>query len=89
MGGNKRIGAALVNHAAFSATPDTVAGDISHREQVSNQGRDLIALVVGHTDVMWKGINTLQRQTANLRRTRDLLLQRLLLRQIPLAERMV
>jgi hypothetical protein len=42
VGGNKRIGAALVNHAAFSATPDTVAGDISHREQVSNQGAILL-----------------------------------------------
>ncbi|MCP9463945.1 MAG: hypothetical protein NNA25_04015 [Nitrospira sp.] len=33
-------GAALVNHAAFSATPDIIAGDMSHRMQVIKPGCD-------------------------------------------------
>ncbi|CUQ66394.1 exported protein of unknown function [Candidatus Nitrospira inopinata] len=61
MGGATSGGAALVNHAAFSATPDIIAGDISHRMQVIKPGCDPIALFVGHTDVMCEVVGTFQR----------------------------
>lgn len=67
------------------ATFDTIVVDTFHRMQVVKPRIDLIARFGGHTDAMFEAVNMLQQQTANLRRTRDLLLPRLLSGQIPLA----
>lgn len=67
------------------ATFDTIVVDTFHRMQVVKPRLDLIARFGGHTDAMFEAVNTLQQQTANLRRTRDLLLPRLLSGQIPLS----
>ncbi len=64
------------------ATFDTIVVDTFHRMQVIKPRLDLIARFGGHTDAMFEAVNTLQKQTANLRRTRDLLLPRLLSGQI-------
>jgi type I restriction enzyme S subunit len=67
------------------ATFDTIIVDTFHRMQVVKPRLDLITRFRGHTDAMFEAVNTLQQQTATLRRTRDLLLPRLLSGQIPLA----
>jgi type I restriction enzyme S subunit len=68
------------------ATFDTIVVDTFRRMQVVKPPRDLIARFARHTDAMFEQINTLERQTANLRRTRDLLLPRLLSGQLEVSE---
>jgi len=67
------------------ATFDTIVVDTFRRMQVVKPSLDLIAQFTSRIDAVFEQINTLQRQTANLRRTRDLLLPRLLSGQIALA----
>jgi type I restriction enzyme S subunit len=64
------------------ATFDTIVVDTFHRMQVVKPRLDLIARFACHTDAMFEAVNTLQQQTTNLRRTRDLLLPRLLSGQV-------
>ena len=60
------------------ATFDTIVVDTFHRMQVVKPRLDVIARFGSCTDAMFEAVNTLQQQTENLRRTRDLLLPRLL-----------
>ena len=60
------------------ATFDTIVVDTFHRMQVVKPRLDIIARFGSCTDAMFEAVNTLQQQTENLRRTRDLLLPRLL-----------
>ena len=60
------------------ATFDTIVVDTFRRMQVVKPSLDLIAQFTSHIDAVLEQVNMLQRQTANLRRTRDLLLPRLL-----------
>lgn len=64
------------------ATFDTIVVDTFRRMQVVKPSLELIAQFTSRIDAMFEQVNTLQRQTANLRRTRDLLLPRLLSGQI-------
>ncbi len=64
------------------ATFDTIIVDTFHRMQVVKPKLDVIARFGSCTDATFEAVNTLQRQTENLRRTRDLLLPRLLTGQI-------
>jgi len=66
------------------ATFDTIVVDTFHRMQVFKPRLDLIARFGGRTDAMFEAVNTLQCQTENLHRTRDLLLPRLLSGQVTL-----
>lgn len=66
------------------ATFDTIVVDTFRRMQIVQPPREVIACFVGQVNAMFEQVNTLQRQIANLRRTRDLLLPRLLSGQIEL-----
>ncbi len=64
------------------ATFDTIIVDTFHRMQVAKPPSEVIMRFSSHVDAMFEQVNTLQRQIQNLRRTRDLLLPRLLSGQI-------
>ena len=64
------------------ATFDTIVVDTFRRMQVAKPPRDLIAAFTRNVDAVFEQVNTLQRQIQNLRRTRDLLLPRLLSGQV-------
>lgn len=67
------------------ATFDTIVVDTFRRMQVVKPPHDLIAAFTRNTDAVFEQVNTLQRQVRNLRRTRDLLLPRLLSGQVALS----
>lgn len=64
------------------ATFDTIVVDTFRRMQVVKPSSDLIATFAEMADPILEQVNTCQRQIINLRRTRDLLLPRLLSGQI-------
>ncbi len=64
------------------ATFDTIVVDTFRRMQVVQPPRDLIAHFADRVGTMFEQVNTLHRQVQNLRRTRDLLLPRLLSGQV-------
>lgn len=64
------------------ATFDTIVVDTFRRMQIAKPPHDLIAAFTRNVDSVFEQVNTLQRQIQNLRRTRDLLLPRLLSGQI-------
>jgi type I restriction enzyme S subunit len=64
------------------ATFDTIVVDTFRRMQVVKPSRDIIATFAEIADPIFEQVNTCQRQIINLRRTRDLLLPRLLSGQI-------
>jgi type I restriction enzyme S subunit len=66
------------------ATFDTIVVDTFRRMEVVKATRDIVARFAKKTDGIFEQVNTLQRQIQNLRRTRDLLLPRLLLGQVKL-----
>ena len=66
------------------ATFDTIVVDTFRRMQVVKPSVEIISKFTRKVDAVFEQINTLQRQIQNLRKTRDLLLPRLLSGQIPL-----
>jgi type I restriction enzyme S subunit len=64
------------------ATFDTIVVDTFRRMQVVMPAREIIARFAKKADAIFDQVNTLHRQIQNLRRTRDLLLPRLLSGQI-------
>ena len=60
------------------ATFDTIIVDTFRRMQIAMPPHELIAAFTRNVDAVFEQVNTLQRQVRNLRRTRDLLLPRLL-----------
>jgi type I restriction enzyme, S subunit len=64
------------------ATFDTIVVDTFRRMNVVAPALDIVARFAKKTDSIFEQVNTLQRQIQNLRRTRDLLLPRLLSGQI-------
>lgn len=68
------------------ATFDTIVVDTFRRMQVAKPPIELIEAFTSKADPVFRQIDTLQRQTKNLRRTRDLLLPRLLSGQVELRE---
>ena len=64
------------------ATFDTIVVDTFRRMQIAKPPHDLIAAFTRNVDAVFEQVNTLQRQVRNLRRTRELLLPRLLSGQI-------
>lgn len=64
------------------ATFDTIVVDTFRRMEVVKPALDIVASFARKTDAIFEQVNTLQRQVQNLRRTRDLLLPRLLSGQI-------
>lgn len=66
------------------ATFDTIVVDTFHRMQIITPPLDTIVKFEASVSPMFDQINALQRQISNLRRTRDLLLPRLLSGQITL-----
>ena len=60
------------------ATFDTIVVDTFRRMQIAKPPNDLIAALTRYVDAVFEQVNTLQRRITNLRRTRDLLLPRLL-----------
>jgi len=66
------------------ATFDTIVVDTFRRMDVAKPPLDLIARFARLTDATFTAINNLAQKVANLRRTRDLLLPRLLSGQVPL-----
>ena len=68
------------------ATFDTIVVDTFRRMQIAKPPLDLISAFTRHVAGVFEQVNTLQRQIQNLRRTRDLLLPRLLSGQIDLSE---
>jgi type I restriction enzyme S subunit len=60
------------------ATFDTIVVDTFRRMEVVKPAREIIARFARQTDAIFEQVNTLQRQLQNLRKTRDLLLPRLL-----------
>jgi type I restriction enzyme S subunit len=64
------------------ATFDTIVVDTFRRMQVAKPPLALIAAFTRNVDAVFEQVNTLQRQIQTLRRTRDLLLPRLLSGQI-------
>jgi type I restriction enzyme S subunit len=66
------------------ATFDTIVVDTFRRMEVVKPAREIIARFARQTDAIFEQVNTLQRQIQNLRRTRDLLLPRLLNGQVPI-----
>jgi type I restriction enzyme S subunit len=64
------------------ATFDTIVVDTFRRMEVVKPAREIIARFAKKTDAIFEQVNTLQRQIQNLRRTRDLLLPRLLSGQV-------
>ncbi|MDD4887266.1 MAG: restriction endonuclease subunit S [Thiomonas sp.] len=67
------------------ATFDTIIVDTFRRMDVAKPPHDLIAAFTLNVDAVFEQVNSLQRQIQNLRRTRDLLLPRLLSGQIDVA----
>lgn len=67
------------------ATFDTIVVDTFRRMEVVQPAREVIAGFAKKTDAIFEQVNTLQRQIQNLRRTRDLLLPRLLSGQVELS----
>ena len=65
-------------------TFDTIVVDTFRRMEVVKPARDIVARFAKKTDVIFEQVNTLQRQIQNLRRTRNLLLPRLLSGQVEL-----
>ena len=68
------------------ATFDTIVVDTFRRMQIAKPPHDLIASFTRKVDAVFEQVNRLQRQIQNLRRTRNLLLPRLLSGQIDLSE---
>lgn len=68
------------------ATFDTIVVDTFRRMQVVKPTLDFIARFIGLTDAMFEQVNTLQRKSANLRTTRDLLLPKLISGEIDVSE---
>ena len=64
------------------ATFDTIVVDTFRRMQIAKPPHNLIAAFTRNVDAVFEQVNALQRQVRNLRRTRDLLLPRLLSGQI-------
>ena len=64
------------------ATFDTIVVDTFRRMEVIKPASDIIASFANKADAIFDQVKTLQSQTQNLRRTRDLLLPRLLSGQI-------
>ena len=64
------------------ATFDTIVVDTFRRMEVVKPAREIAARFAKKTDAIFEQVNTLQRQIQNLRRTRDLLLPRLLSGQV-------
>lgn len=64
------------------ATFDTIVVDTFRRMQIAKPPDGLIEAFTRNVDAAFEQVNTLQRQVTNLRRTRDLLLPRLLSGQI-------
>jgi len=67
------------------ATFDTIVVDTFRRMEVVKPTREIMARFAKKTDAIFGQVNTLHRQIQNLRRTRDLLLPRLLSGQVNLA----
>ena len=67
------------------ATFDTIVVDTFRRMQVVKPRLDLITQFTSRINAVFEQVNTLERQTSNLRSTRDLLLPRLLSGQVTLA----
>lgn len=68
------------------ATFDTIIVDTFRRMRVVNPSTDLVTAFSRCTDAVFEQVNTLQRKIQNLRKTRDLLLPRLLSGQVNLKE---
>jgi type I restriction enzyme S subunit len=68
------------------STFNTIVVDTFRRMEVVKPALEIIARFTKQTDAIFEQVNTLQRQIQNLRRTRDLLLPRLLSGQINLKE---
>lgn len=66
------------------ATFDTIVVDTFRRMEVVKPAREIVIQFAKKTDAIFEQVNTLQRQIRNLRRTRDLLLPRLLSGQVNL-----
>jgi type I restriction enzyme S subunit len=66
------------------ATFDTIVVDTFRRMQVVRPPDDIVATFARKVNALYEQVHTLQRQVRNLRRTRDLLLPRLLSGQIEL-----
>jgi type I restriction enzyme S subunit len=66
------------------ATFDTIVVDTFRRMEVVKPADEIIVRFTKKTDGIFEQVNTLQRQIQNLRRTRDLLLPRLLWGQVEL-----
>ena len=64
------------------ATFDTIVVDTFRRMEVVEPRKEIIALFTEKIGPLFTQVNTLQRQIRNLRRTRDLLLPRLLSGQV-------
>lgn len=64
------------------ATFDTIVVDTFRRMEVVEPAPDIVFRFAEKVDAVFEQVNTLQRQSQNLRRTRDLLLPRLLSGQI-------
>jgi type I restriction enzyme S subunit len=64
------------------ATFDTIVVDTFRRMKIAKPPNGLIASFTRNVDAVFEQVNTLQRQIQNLRRTRDLLLPRLLSGQV-------
>lgn len=68
------------------ATFDTIIVDTFRRMKVVKPAREIIVRFSRQIDAIFEQVNTLQRQLGNLRRTRDLLLPRLLSGQVALSD---
>jgi type I restriction enzyme S subunit len=64
------------------ATFDTIVVDTFRRMAVVEPTKDIVAKFGQQTDAVFEQMDVLQRQLQNLRRTRDLLLPRLLSGQV-------
>jgi type I restriction enzyme, S subunit len=67
------------------ATFDTIVVDTFRRMEVVKPAREIVARFARYSDTMFEQVSSLQRQIQNLRRTRDLLLPRLLSGQVSLS----
>jgi len=65
------------------ATFDTIVVDTFRQMKVVKPAREIVASFARHSDAIFEQVSTHQRQIHNLRRTRDLLLPRLLSGQTP------
>ena len=68
------------------STFDTIVVDTFRRMRVVKPPLNLIIAFTQKIDAIFEQVNNLQRQTQNLRRTRDLLLPRLLSGQLDVGE---